>query len=762
VEEYVAVLNDQATLEADPSTATPAPAETPARRSVAGRVRRRRGDLAILAVVMAIVAVAAQLPVIRTHIFYYWDDSAAVFMPSWRLIGEQLLQGVPPFLNVDVWMGGNFAGEAQLGVFNPVMMANAVMTALLPDLALAAVIVKTEFLVFLAAGIYLLAREYGARPAAAAVVAVALPFSGYTLFWDAASWAASLIAFSFLPHVWWTMRRFARGRLHPVVPLAAGALTMTVGSPYGALGVIVVLFVVAVERLVQGDRRSILRLAIVGLAAGLTGAVTFLPLLGMQAVSWRAQGAVYNGTQLVPGLGQLLNLSAPSYVPPIATFRPQTTPMAYLSWFVVPLLPWFAWSTLARIRARVGILVFGGVYLLLALGPSNLWLFRWPARLIEYVYLAVSLLVALLLTAGLRTDRSLRRGLVSAGLIAVETYLTWANRPDTGRRAVEAAAVVAIGVALVLLANRYRSRLVAPTLIAGTIGVLAMQLHWFPANLDVTPWRFPHNVAKLRADFADRTDGNTLTVADPYLLPPGSAQPNGAWREILFGNLNQVAGMPSLNSYTGMGNQKFGDALCMVYHGGVCPEAYERIFAVDPRTGRPLADLLRLRSVVVVNGYLQGNSSVNAPPPGWEISRRTDLTTTLRRGDSLPYPDGRVSWAEPSVTVTADHASGSLAERVRYTGGGTLMVAALAWPGWHATVDGKAVPVQQGPAGLIQVDLPQSNAESTVRLWFWPSGLRQGAELLTLGVLIGVGYCVVYSVQRRRRRVTGDSVPGRP
>jgi hypothetical protein len=749
------VPNNQAALEAEPSTAPSAPAATPAPLSVRDRIRGRRTDLVTVAAVMAIVAVVAQFPVIRTHLFYDWDDSASVFMPGWRLIGEHLLHGSLPFLDTNGWMGGNFAGEAQLGIFNPITMANAVMVALLPDLAIAAVIVKTEFLVVLGAGIYLLAREYRARPAAAAVVAVALPFSGYTLYWDAQGWAASLIAFSFLPHVWWSMRRFARGRLHPVVPLVAGALTMTVGSPYGALGVIVVLVAVAAERLAVRDPRSVLRLAVVGLAAGLAGAVTFLPLLGIQSVSWRAQGSVYNSTMLVPSLAHLLNLSAPSYVPLITTFPPlntPTTPIAYLAWFVVPLLPWFAWSTLTRVRARFGIVVFGVLYLLLALVPSNLWLFRWPARLIEYVYLAVCLMLALLLSAGLRTDRARRRALVSAGLIVVETYLTWASAPQRGRLAVEAAVGVAVLVAAVLLANRHRPRLVAPTLILGTVGVLAAQLHWFPGNRDVTPWRFPHNIAQIRAEFADRTDGNTFTIGDPSVLPAGSAQPKGAWREVLFGNMNQVAGMASLNSYTGMGYREFADALCMIHHGGVCPEAYEKVFAVDPQTGRPLADLLRLRTIVVLNGYLPGKTSITTPPPGWEVARRTDLITTLRRVDALPHPDGRVSWAAPSVTLTADHASGSMNEQLRYTGGGRVMLAALAWPGWHATVDGKIVPVHPGPAGLIQLDLPRRDGEGTVELWFRPAGLRQGVELLALGVVIGVGYCVVYSVQRRRRR----------
>jgi hypothetical protein len=728
------------------SAEPPVKAET--RRHPGSGGLARRVDLMPLVAVGLLVAVTAALPVIRTHLFYYWDDSAAVFLPSWYLIGEQLREGSFPLLNVDVWMGGNWAGEAQFGIWNPVLLANCVLVSLLPDLAIAAIIIKTEFLVLLGTGVYLLAREYRSRPAAAVVVAVALPFSGYTLFFDASTWAAGLIAFSFLPHFWWTIRRFARGHLHPIVPLVVGLLMITAGSPYAVIGVIVVLAAVGAERLAIRDARSLIPLAVLGLAIGITGALVFLPNSAIQAVGWRAKGGVYNNGLFVPSLGQLLNLSAPSYQPRIVPGQPEL-PLAYLSWFIVPLLAWFPWSTLARGRARVGLLVFGTVYLLLALAPSQLWLFRWPARLIEYVYLPVCVLVALLLSGGLRTDRVVMRSLASFGLIAGQAYLSWADLPGEADRHLGTAAIVLVLVALALLAHRYLPRLLTPTLVAGSVAILATQLYLYPGNSIVTPWHFPHNIARLQADFADRRDGNIITIAG-YPGVKGRAHPDGAWRDLLFGNVSQVAGMASLNSYTGMGFKKFSDRLCMNYYGGVCPDAYQSLFTVEGDTGRPLADLLRLNTIVVRNGYLRAGSTF--PAAGWEISRRTDLVTVARRTQPLPNPDGRVSWTAPSVAMNSDHVVGRVDEEFRYTGGGRVIVAALAWPGWRATVDGDPVPLRSGPAGLIELDLPQRDAESTLRLSFEPEGLRPGLGLAAAGIVLGAAYCVVYTVLRRRSR----------
>ncbi|MDG6100853.1 hypothetical protein PQF33_01900 [Dactylosporangium aurantiacum] len=726
------------------------------------RAARRRADLLGLGV----VAFAAQLPVLKTHLFYYYDDTSSVIIPGWRLIGEQLLQGRLPLLDVDTWLGGNFAGEAQFGLFNPLTMANAVLVALLPDLAVAAILIKTEFLVLLAAGVYLLAREYGAGRNAAAVAAIALPFSGYTLFWDAQAWITNLIAFTLTTHTWWTLRRYARGRLHPVVPLVVAGLTTTSGSPYSVLGVVVVVAAVIIERLVNRQLRAAVGVAVIGLAAGLMAAVVFLPLLGMQPVGTRQAGGVFNTGQLVPSLGHLLNLSAPTYVPRLYTFGPATTPITYLAWFVVPLLPWFAWSALRDGRARAGIFAVGLAYLALTLAPSNLWMFRWPARLIEYLFLAVILAVALLLSAGLRTDHAVRRGLGSAGLILLSTYLVWADRPDQARRAAEAALVVGVLVLAVVLAARHRARLVTPALVAGTLMMLVLQLNWFPRNRDITPWQFPHDVAQLRADFADRSDGNTLIVANSFSkIPNADKQPDRAWREVLFGNVSHVAGMDALNAYTGMGNRQFGAALCMEYEGSVCDEAYQRVFATDPATGVPLADLLRLRTVTLLNAQVPGTLKptpellrdqpyafdLRQAPPGWQTADRGTYATVIRRTAELPHPDGRVSWTAPGLTVTADQA-GPSTEEIRYRGGGRVIVAALAWPGWHASVDGHYLPVDRGPAGLIQVDLPE-RAEGTLKLWFVPAGLRTGVELLAVGVLIGAGYCTYHTVRVRRRRV---------
>ncbi|MFD0630952.1 hypothetical protein ACFQ9X_04105 [Catenulispora yoronensis] len=202
------------------------------------------------------MAVLAQMPLLTNRSFYLWDDSAAEFLPVWHRIGANLLAGHWNPLVPDMWNGGNFAAEALFGIWNPVVLLDAVFTAGSGNLLLAAIVIKTQFLVLLAVGVYAVCREYRANRAAAAVVAIALPFSGFTLYFDAASWIAGLMGFAWTTHFWWSARRHLRGRLNPVVPIGFGLMIVTTGNPYGLLGMVVVAAALGAEAVLARDRRG--------------------------------------------------------------------------------------------------------------------------------------------------------------------------------------------------------------------------------------------------------------------------------------------------------------------------------------------------------------------------------------------------------------------------------------------------------------------------------------------------------------------------
>ncbi|MCK2237528.1 MULTISPECIES: hypothetical protein [unclassified Crossiella] len=733
------------------------------------------------------VALLAQVPLLHNPTFYFTDDSAAQFLPMWHRLGEQLLAGNwPPLLDNDAWMGGNLAAEALFGVWNPVNLANYLLVAGLDDLALAATVVKTEFLMLLALGVYLLCREYGAARWASAALAVALPFGGFTLYFQASTWVAGLMAFAWVPYVWWSARRTARGQLYAVWPFVFGALCVTNGNPYGVLGVCAVLLGLLLEFWLRKDRRAVYRVLLVGGCVAAVVPLVFLPLLGASTVGLRTGKELFNLGQLVPAVTDLLNLSMPSHLPSIRTFNPNafrmTVPATYFAWFVLPLLAWLDFGVLRRRwRELTAAFVVAGGYLLLSLGPSNLWMFRWPLRHVESLFLALAVLTAVLLSAGLRTDRLRLRILATGGILLLSGYLAFAAWPKISLRHLFSLALLGGLTALVVLAarrgGRWTGRLSAAVLCGGTAIVLLLQTTWQPYNADVAGYKFPRSTEALHEQFAKRYRGTTVQIADRGL--PG---PNGENRDLLFGNMYAAAGVPTLTAYTGMGFKPLHKALCLTFYGGTCRRAYPALFQ-PTESGRSLADLLRVETIVVQRSLFT-TPEVKAPPipgakiepdplaglpepayppvvyPGWRVEESNDAVTVLRRVQPLEWSEGRLSQVGAGVRIEADKIAGQRTELVRFSRSGPLeskaelTFARLNWPGYSATVNDQPVAVRNGPAGTVVVELPAGVRSGELRLHWDPPGFKIGIGSALAGLLAALALCVVQF--RSRRRTAGD------
>ena len=469
--------------------------------------------------VVVVTAVYTAIPFLITGWFYQRGDTAAQFAPTWWHFGEMVREGQwPLWLDPQSWAGGNYVAEALFGTYNPLNVLVWLAVSLGPDLAVSTYLVKATVMVLLALGTYLLAREYDAVPAPAAAVAIALPFSGFTLFWDAGSWPSGLMAFAYAPWVWLTFRRALRGVGSPFWAFLAGLLAVLNGNPYGTLAVITIGGALVVEGLVQRAWGGVVRLALVGIAVAAFLPLVYLPLLETSDLAVRATGALFeNSGKLRPTAGDLLAASSPLHTPPIkAITGPMLVPATFLAWFVLPLLPWLRWGTLRR-RGRefVGLGLVTVAYLALTLGPSKLWLFRWPLRVIEYFYLGVLVVFAVLLSQGLAST-SLRPRLVGTGMIlAALGWLTWSQDPSALRRAAIGTAVVAALTVVALAAHLVvrRTALVSLVAIGGVGLVLALQVSIIGENASSRVWHVPSDVSALQDTFADR-EGRVMQFAD--------------------------------------------------------------------------------------------------------------------------------------------------------------------------------------------------------------------------------------------------------
>lgn len=715
-------------------------------------------------VVVVLTGLYTAIPYVLEPQFFQRGDTAAQFAPTWWHFGQLVREGIwPIWLDPGSWAGGNYVAEGLFGTYNPLNVLVWLGVNAAGDLAVATFVVKTVTMVALALGTYLLAREYSARGWAAALVAVSIPFSGFTLFWDAGSWPSGLMAFAYFPWVWLTFRRTLRGVGSPFWAFLAGALTILHGNPYGTLAVVVVGAAMVLEGIALRQWRGVGLVVTVGVLVAALLPLVYLPLLGSADLAVRSTGELFeNSGKLRPTVGDLFAASSPLHVPPIRAITGQMqVPATYLAWFVLPLLPWLRWGALrGRGRELLGAGVISVAYLAMALGPSKLWLFRWPLRVIEYFYLGVLVVLAVLLSAGLARTAVRGRLLGSAAVVATLGWLTWSQDPASLRRALLGTAVLAALTVLLLAAHLVLRRpvVVAAVALAGVGGVVGLQVGVFGENASSRVWHVPSDVSALQATFADR-EGRTMQFADlkPLQNKGQIAKLEKQWDTFLPGSMYHPAGVDAVNNYTGMGFLPFTKNFCMEYDGLTQVCGYRNLWR-PVGGGQPLLpDLMKLETIVVQPKLAEGTD----PGPGWSVASQDERAIVLTRDDELPWPDSELSWASDSVEVSGAQTVGLAHERVEVAAAGEdgrLVFAMLGWPGWEASVDGRPLEVSHSRVGLLTVDVP-AGTRGTVELTYRPPGLAAGlvgAGFSLLGGLVLAAWSLLARRGAKRRAALGE------
>lgn len=713
------------------------------------------GDIVPVMALFAGVLLTGVLPILRFRQFYLSGDSIAQWLPVSRRIGELISNGESHLMDPSLWRGGNFVAEARFGLWNPIVLAIDATVLQLDDLSVAAMLANLIYLLILSSGVYLLAREYGANAWPSALAGLMAATGGWTLWMDAAWWTPHLSSFAFTPYVWVAARRVARAVGGPIWLFLAGALCVTAGNPYSAVVVGVVVVAVAVER---GEWRNLAPLFALGgalLAIALITVFVHIPFQQTARVGSR-KAELFNDGSWASGAGDLLHLSSPTALPRVRNFGRNYLgfPGAYLAWFVLPLAPWVRWRVITR-REYLGLGLVGGAMVLLLLAPSNLWFFRWPMRLTPYAYLPVMIGAALVLGAGLQTDRRQQRARLTGGIIAITLYLAFAAAPVEAIWHLAGAIVVA-GATIAAVRVGHRSpRSLTPGLMLSVIAVLLFQLAWRPANESVRHYSLPASAAAYD-EIAAGLEGTVVQIASFDKLPQPDRDLDAAYGDLALASTYAIAGVEAVAVYSGIGFSTHDAALCLWFDGSACARAWDDLWQPAAGGDRPLADLLRADSVVVQRSVVDTAEAL--PPAGWSRTKVTDTAVVWRRDSRMEWPDGRLSDADGPIVAETARTDGPHREniRVRRTGDGAgqLTFARLAWPGYEATIDGRPLQVGGGPAGLLTVAIPAEVDDGEVVLTWVPPYWRPSLLIALLGVLVGAATQLMWL--RRTRRPNPD------
>ena len=710
------------------------------------------------------VVVGYLLILVHNTGFFLQDDSESGAIPNWLYIGDRLHQGVLPILTPDAWMSGNWTVEGQGSLWNPIQLAIYYVAPMVDRLDLYAAGVKGCFAILLALGVYRVALAYGAHPVWAAVVGAAMPFSGWVLYYDSATWVTSLFGLAWMTHAWASSIRYARGQSGPIPVFVFTYLTLSIGYVHSAIGIALISACVLVgEGLRSGSWVPAAKVAAVATAAALCGLITFLPGFLTSSVTWRVVGTATNTNLFTAPWSESLNAAIPVALPAIKGFsgsEVQKAPVSYIAWFVLPVLAFVDWGRARRlVRELSGPLMLLVAMFIVTAGPSQLGPVRWPARMLPLLSVTVLVLIGVLLSRVVSLSAWRSKAVIAVVLVVISVLRSASALPKgIGAFTLWGLALLIASILVIAAGRRFGVTPAAVAVLASIVAVVWVQVGQFPSNLGVSQWHMPVSRSAARANFP-RYQGVTLQLGQRAPVTT-LAEAQATWRSLVIGNYARTLGLDYVNSYTAVGHQRFSSLLCMRWEGGTCRNAQKYLFAVDPTTGLTYADLMGLDRVVLTKNSFP-NARAAAAPPGWYFVNRPDpLAWILERTSARQARPGRVV-ASPGVIVTQVAPSRDTAESmtVSSTSGGPVVFSRLLWPGYTATLDGRPVPVGSVKGVFVTVKVPAGTQAVRLSLSFRPPGMTLGLVLAALGVALLVVLVILELGFRRRRRHRGRTGP---
>ncbi|WP_433762377.1 hypothetical protein [Nocardia sp. CA-135398] len=690
---------------------------------------------------------------------FYTDDSESQYGPLWVMLGRSLRDGQFPVLVPEHWMAGNYAIE-EAGLLNPPQLLIDLIAPSVDNIALYTTVVKLIFAVILGTGVYRVCLEYGARLPWAAVAGVSIPFTGWLLFFDEASWYTAFTGTAWLVHAWASGVRYARGRGGPVPTFVFLYLAISVQYIFPAVEAGLMIGAVAVGEVVyQRKWQPSLRLLAVAGCAAVAGVATYLPSMLSAKVTWRGTAQINNDQFLTVPWSESLNASLPSSLPAYTSWwgYVQPMPVVYIAWFLIPALAFVDWrKARASWREFSAIALVALMALMWTAGPGTIGPLRWPARVLPMLALGLLVLVCVLLGRFATFDNWRGRGIAAGVLIGLLWVRSFSAAPrEVVWHVVAAVGIAVLGAAVVWLGMKKSMAAACALTIVSVFPIAFLQVH--AAQPTPMSWNLPEQRSQMKAAFPE-FPGTTLQLADRGLIRPEDRSLRGAYGSLVFGNYAKDLEKTYVSGYTPNGHFWFGEMLCMRWDTSVCPDAFRRAFATEPATGRTIVDLMKVDRVVLQKA-LYPDARNQPAPPGWQWvdypGHEQYIAVLERVGGLLSAQNGRVSAISGGTATSVSESELTSRVRVSSDNGGRVVFARLGWPGYQVTLNGRAIPFDVVAKTFVAVDIPAGTKNGDLVLTWRPPGWKIGGVAILLG-LCGIGALQWIFVRGRERDVDVD------
>jgi hypothetical protein len=699
------------------------------------------------------------MPLLFNARFYFLDDMQHQYMPVFYNIGRCLRLGEFPFFSLTNWLGGNFLGEQQFGLLNPVSLLSYFILPSIPSLAAGAAVLACFYYGALCSGFYFLSRTYEIERPAALIAAITITTSNFIAYFFASSWIAYLIGLSWLVWAWGYIRLIEFSSKSFLLAVVFSYLTITTGCPQVSL---LLGFVIALTVLEKGSEKNYRGsgLAVAALVSAiLLSMPSLIPSLSRMSNMSRPTG-VFNNEFLVPNLHNMLAMSFPLFHGRIfwaKIYRFLTLPAFYCAWYIVPLLPFLQWKEMNKNRSAIFLATGVALILLATQGPEQFGPARWPFRFIPFFHMFVVLFFFKLLKPNLQRTPSRKTYALSILLLALVLVMAWQKMPVGFEWSVALECCTALLLALAVL-RKTVAGFYAVLIVVSLLFFVATRAQFIDNTQFYANWGMPSEVGE-----------HALTDEVPraytmYLGDVGDTADKDRLKEFQTGNMPIEYGAPTIGGYSPIGHSTLQRTLCMSGFGETCPDAVVNLFPVqgtgtsDGATDignskkvlisirnslgdrdKALADLMRINRLIVMKGAWLDNATPYLKD--WRVEY--DGRVTQRFVRDLPNDDlpGTVSWVSPGVKLEAlgtPHATREKLSIGPHDNNAHIIFSRLWWPGYRAQYNGTDIPVRAEMGIFASVYLPADSTGGTLLLSYLPPHLILSLVLALLGCVLMV------------------------
>ena len=646
-----------------------------------------------------------------------------------------------PWISDRTWHGGNLLGEGQFALFNPFSLALYAVVSLIPDKAFAALMFSGFHILVLSAGTYFFVINLGGRAALAAVAGFACATTSTMSYWYAAAWWNALVtdAWLMVSLAFWALF-LAKGRGF-VAAICFGALSMMSGWPHGwiALGILIGIFSFAAYQ--SGDRKKSILILCGGIFTLLLASPAIAPLLDNAVLSERPS-KVANDGDMIGTLEAIVALSWPAYLPQIHRIYGwiAEAPTSFAAWFVLPSLLACRHQLWRRRRepAIFAISVGVSVFILLSLGPQNLYFLRWPMRFISYYQVLLIVLATLLLSHKDACTEVSGSGRV-LGLYAITMiYIGFSSNPQ------QISSLSSLAFVSVLALEFFRRQCLQKRLLTAwgslliTTAALFSLIHMlWPHHPNLPEWPGPDSVQGTPTMAGAAYTENTMMIHRLVGEVGTSSLPSGA--------ITLWTNARSINGYSAVPNAGIKKATCFNVWGFSCRNALELLFEV-PVAGIPLRrdQLFNLRRLAIEKRQFK-------QPPNWPAEWRQvgeDSSVLVFERTSPPASQsGSVTWAEAPLSISASAPNTSAMHeslQVENTSDKLLRIvfSRPTYSGVGISLNGTPLPIEPVDGVFLSTQIPP-HAAGTLEVTYSPPFLRLTAVLAALALI------AAFTIQRR-------------